>query len=197
MPIIIIIYAKKSWKRSWTVLKSVYNNSSFLFFNYIKYGIDKGFHSTFYYIFKTNSMFLFYDNQINLIQGDKSIQLKLVKYVPRCFPCTLDMKNGKDASGSNIKKINQILRSRPNPVDSNKNKNGTTKQSMKKIGFIQNNVIYTRVERNFLLPPLPLNTIIVIKFCFLPNFLGHNFEKEFPIDLNGLKNGLFCLGYFI
>ena len=33
------------------------------------------------------------------------------------------MKNGKDASGSKHKKDhNQILRSRPNPVDSNKNK---------------------------------------------------------------------------
>ena len=32
----------------------------------------------------------------------------------------VNMKNEKDARGSNIKKINQILRSRPNPVDSNK-----------------------------------------------------------------------------
>ena len=32
----------------------------------------------------------------------------------------VNMKNEIDARGSNIKKINQILRSRPNPVDSNK-----------------------------------------------------------------------------
>ena len=89
------------------------------------------------------------------------------------------MKNGKDASGSKHKKDhNQILRSRPNPVDSNKNKR------YKEIHHEKNRVHLEQGNTHELKTfycRRPLHKIVVIKFCSFHIF-GHNYmiKKIFP-----------------
>ena len=83
-----------------------------------------------------------------------------------CVSHAVNMKNEKDARGSNIKKINQILRSRPNPVDSNNSSTQTIHEKNRvhlEQGITHEFKFYCRRP----------NTIIVIKFCF-PHIFGGN-----------------------
>ena len=104
----------------------------------------------------------------------------------------------KTRAAANIKKINQILRSRPNPVDRNNN-NQREVYNKKEISHVKSGSSWiksehTRVKKISQPPPLSFaNKIIVIKFCILFRSFGGNitFENSFSHRFEWV-NKTFC-----